>query len=90
MTNNRNFWYALMGGAVLFYIAAAVLALRGQPYPRTVYVALILLGLHVLEIPLAFNKLKGMNPQPLRLLLMTVLFGLLWWVPARRGLLAVR
>lgn len=90
MTNNRNFWYALMFGALALYAVACYLALQGPPYPRLVYVVAILLALHVLEIPMAWAKLKEQNPQPLRLVVATILFGLLWWVPARRGLVPVR
>ena len=56
---------------------------------RSILVAAIILGLHVLEVPLAFLMLKGRNAQPLRVIVCTLAVGLLWWVPAKRGLFAV-
>ena len=90
MTNNKNFWLAQMIGAGIIYTIAAVMCLQGHGDSRLVLVVGIILGLHVLEIPLAFNMLKGRNAQPLRIIAMTFLFGLLWWIPARRGILPVR
>ena len=90
MTNNKNFWLAQMIGASIIYAIAAVMCLQGHSDARLVLVVGIILGLHVLEIPLAFRILKGRDAQPLRVIVLTFLFGLLWWIPARRGLLPVR
>ena len=88
--NNRNFWFAPMAALLALYGAALLLILQGQtPEHVVVRLALIALAVHVLEIPLAFYLLKGRKPRTLRVVLGTLLFGLIWWLPARRGLLAV-
>jgi hypothetical protein len=48
-----------------------------------------LLAAHLLEIPLAFHMLRGRNAQAPRVIVGTLLFGLIWWVPARRGVFSV-
>lgn len=90
MLNNRNFWIAQLLGLSLLYIVALVLAWQGQTSHWIVLLAVIILIAHVLEIPLAFRMLKPRNPEPLRVVVLTLIFGLLWWVPAKRGLFAVR
>ncbi len=89
MTNKRNFWLALMAATLLFWLAALTVFLTEQTLQRIVIVALIVLGLHLLEIPIAFRVLRARRPQPLRLIVATLLFGVLWLAPARRGLVAV-
>lgn len=90
MTNKPMFWIVMMAACGLVYLAALALAYQGQAHHPVVWLAAILLVAHVLEIPMAFKKLKGKNPQPLRLIVATTLFGLLWWVPASRGVFAAR
>lgn len=90
MLNNRNFWIAQMIALSLFYIAAIALAISGQPMHWVVKVSILLLALHVLEIPNTIRILKPKQPSLPRLLVMTLLFGLVWWIPARRGLFQVK
>lgn len=90
MTSSKTFWIANIAGLAAFYAYATMHLLQGDSGHRSVLVAAIILGLHVLEVPLAIFMLKGRNAQPLRVIVATLLFGLLWWVPARRGLFAVR
>lgn len=90
MTSRKGFWIASMTGLIAFYAYAGMHLLQGDSGHRSVLVASIFLGLHVLEVPLAFWMLKGRDPQALRVIAGTLLFGLIWWVPARRGILAVR
>lgn len=90
MLDNRNFWMAQMLGLVLLYAGGLVLVAQGQTGHLLVKLDLIILAFHLLEIPWAFKVLKDRNPQPLRVVAMTFIFGLLWWVPAQRGLFAVR
>jgi hypothetical protein len=90
MLKQRGFWYLMMAACLLVYVAGAVLAWRGELRHPVVLLSAVLLVAHVLEIPMAFKRLSGRNPQPLRVIVATTLFGLLWWVPASRGLLAVR
>lgn len=90
MLNNRNFWFAQMIVLLALYAAAIVLALQGHGIEHIVVrIAVIVLAAHVLEVPIAFYMLKARNPQSLRLVVATLLFGLVWWLPARKGLMAV-
>lgn len=90
MLNNKNFWIAQMVGLGLLYALGIFLWAQGQATHPLALLCVVIVALHVLEIPWAFKVLKARNPQPLRVLLMTLVFGLLWWVPAQRGLFAVR
>jgi len=90
MTNSKGFWIANMVGLIAFYGWAVLHVVQGDTGHRSVLVAAIILGLHVLEIPLAFAQLKTRKPEPLRVVLATLVFGLIWWVPAKRGLFSVR
>ena len=89
MTNTKAFWIANMVGLTGFYAWAALHLAQGDSGHRSVMVAAIILGLHVLEVPVVFSLLKSRKPNPLRVLFGTLLFGLLWWMPAKRGLFAV-
>jgi hypothetical protein len=89
MFNTRGFWLSQMLVLIVLYAAAIVLSLNGLTSHVVVKVAIVVLAAHVLEIPLAFYVLRGRDPQALRVIGGTLLFGLIWWIPARRGLLAV-
>ncbi|MES2883382.1 MAG: hypothetical protein V4709_01150 [Pseudomonadota bacterium] len=89
MTNTKAFWIANMVGLTAFYAWAALHLAQGDGGHRSVLVAAIILGLHVLEVPVAFLMLKSLKPNPLKVLLGTLPFGLLWWMPAKRGIFAV-
>lgn len=90
MFDNRNFWIAQNVGLVLLYLAGLVLVMQGNTGHLLVKLDLVILAFHFLEIPWAFKVLKPLNPKPLRVIVMTFVFGLMWWVPAKRGLFAVR
>jgi hypothetical protein len=90
MLDNRNFWLALCASLLAIYAAALVLLLQGQAGHVLVRLSAIILAAHLLEIPLAFNRLRERKPAPLRVVALTFVFGLAWWVPARRGVFAVR
>ena len=89
MLDKKGFWIACCAVIALTYAAAIVLAAQYGFAHRAVRLALIMLAVHLLEIPLAFKRLAGKNAQPLRVAALTFLFGAAWWVPARRGLFAV-
>jgi hypothetical protein len=90
MFNKPMFWATLIFGLSAFYLVAAVIALRGDTHHWSVSLSLILLGLHVLEMPMAWIKLRALKPSLPRLTILNLLYGLLWWVPASRGLYRVR
>jgi hypothetical protein len=48
-------------------------------------IALILLALHVLELPIALSKAKLYQGPPVDNIALTLLFGLLHWLPLTRG-----
>ena len=85
MLADRRFWLVLMAALVAFYVTAIVLALEGQLGHRVVRLALIVLGVHVLELPFAFRALKDRAANPLRVVVATLVFGAFWWEPAKRG-----
>lgn len=90
MLNNKLFWYANILGLFAIYAGGAYFALQGNAGHWLVLLSAVILVAHLLEIPLAFSQLKALNPQPLRVIVLTFVVGLLWWVPAKRGLFAVR
>lgn len=89
MAKTRGFWLSQMLVLTVLYAAAIVLYLNGMDTHLVVRIALITLAAHLLEIPVAFYVLRDRKPQALRLIVATFFFGLLWWVPAKRGLFAV-
>ena len=90
MTQDKRFWLAIQAGLAVFYAWAVFNAATQGFMHRSVLIALVILAAHVLEIPVAFKKLKALNPDPVRVSICTILFGLVWWIPASRGLIAVR
>jgi len=89
MTNNKSFWGAQMAAISLLYVYALFVGLSGQHSHPTVIISVVLLVAHALEIPLALYMLKGRSASFPRLLVLTLLFGLIWWIPARRGIFQV-
>lgn len=90
MLNQKPFWLVQMIGLSALYAYSLWLALSGQPTHMAVLVSALLLGAHVLEIPLAMSQLKAKQPSMARLIPLTILFGLIWWIPARRGVFEVK
>lgn len=89
MLDNRNFWLASMAALLLIYAIGLALALEGQFGHVMVRLSAIILVAHLLEIPLALSQLKDRKPNPLKAALLTFMFGLVWWVPAKRGIFSV-
>jgi hypothetical protein len=83
MLDSMGFWLAQNCALGLFYLVA-------QTHHWVVLVAAVLLAAHVLELPLAFRVLRERQASAPRVLLLTVLFGFTWWLPARRGIYAVK
>jgi hypothetical protein len=40
---------------------------------------------HVLEIPLAINRLRALNLPVGKVVLKTLVFGFTWWLPLSKG-----
>lgn len=89
MTNNKSFWGFQMAALLAVYAAALLIGLSGNHDHIIVKIGVILLVAHALEIPLSLYMLRGRSASLPRLLVLTLLFGLIWWVPARRGLFSV-
>lgn len=89
MLNKPIFWISQMVFLIAVYLVAAVKLAQGDSSHLIVTIAAILLAAHALEIPLAIRVLKDKSPSIARLLPLTLLFGLIWWIPARRGLFKV-
>ena len=89
MTNNKSFWGVQMAALLAVYAAALFIGLSGDHDHIIVKIGAILLVAHALEIPLSLYMLRGRSASLPRLLVLTLLFGLIWWVPARRGLFSV-
>ena len=87
MTNNRSFWIALQVVLLGVYAAALWLAISGQSDHRLIRIVVIVFAIHVLEVPVAIRALKERRPRMPHLIVATLLFGALWWIPARRGIL---
>lgn len=88
--NTKPFWLAQNLALLGLYAAAASLCSQGQCGHWAVWLAALVLAAHALEIPLAFQQLKPQAPAPLRVVLGTLLFGFTWWLPAKRGIYAVK
>ena len=89
MTHDKRFWQALMFGLLVFYAWALVQGLAHGLMQRPVLLALAFFAAHLIEMPIAFRVLKDRKPDRLRVIAATFVFGLVWWIPAKRGLFAV-
>jgi hypothetical protein len=90
MLDNRNFWLAIMLAIVLLYAGALAMIAQGQPAHPLARISIVFVLAHVLELPLAFRALRERAPSRGRLVAATLVFGAAWWLPARRGVFAVR
>ena len=89
MLNNKSFWGAQMALLGAVYAVALCFFISGQHTHPTVLISALLLAAHALEIPLSLYLLRGRSASMPRLLVLTLLFGLIWWIPARRGIFKV-
>ena len=89
MLDNKPFWALQNLVLIAFWLAALALIGSGHGGHWLVTAAAVILAAHVLELPLAFMVLRGRGAAPLRVVLMTLVFGYTWWLPARRGVYAV-
>ncbi len=89
MLNKPLFWTSQMALLIAVYLFAAFKLVQGDSAHIVVTIAAVLLIAHALEIPLAWRVLKDRAPSVARLLPLTLLFGLIWWIPARRGIFKV-
>jgi len=88
MNQRKPFWIVQNLIVVAFWLFALGCLATGHTQGWAVPIAAVVLVAHVLEVPLAFHALKGRPRSPLRVVLMTLVFGYTWWMPARRGIFA--
>jgi len=85
----KGFWYFLMTGAIVLYVAVGLLGFYIFPHSwvKAVIGLVLLLLLHISEIPHAKKVLGGKGLSNRRIAVMTILFGFTWWVPVKKGIL---
>jgi hypothetical protein len=81
----QRIWYGLQAGLVVFWLLVPLVGLLGFHVPfLTLFAAIILLA-HLLEIPLAINRLRALNLPAGKVALKTLVFGFTWWLPLSKG-----
>lgn len=88
MLQSRSFWLAQGAGIVLFHLLALILWLTGTTTGLAgtlVTIWAIVLVIHVAELLPAFVALKGMGVAPATVIVKTLIFGFIWWLPRRLG-----
>lgn len=81
----QRIWYGLQAGLVVFWLIVPLVGLLGFHVPFLTAFAGIILLAHVLEIPLAMNRLRSLQLPAGRVILKTVVFGFTWWLPLSKG-----
>lgn len=85
MQEEQRIWYGLQAGLVVFWLIVAVVGLMGFDLPWLNTLAVIIFVAHVLEIPLAMNKLRSQQVPAGKVALKTLVFGFTWWLPLSKG-----
>ena len=81
----QRIWYGLQAVLVVFLLIVPLVGLLGFHVPFLTLFAGIILLAHVLEIPLAMNKLRSKNLPAGKVVLKTLVFGFTWWLPLSKG-----
>lgn len=86
MAKSRGLWQLMNFSLIVMYLIAAAMLFSGVSvmHPFLLFTGFIVFA-HAMEIPLAFVFLADSKPEPLRLVLGTLLFGFTWWLPAKWG-----
>jgi len=82
------FWYPAHCVQIAFWLTALWLLCSGHSGHWVVSLATTMLISHIVELPLVFRMLRERKPAAARVIPLTILFGLTWFVPARRGVFA--
>ena len=88
MTSNKTFWMMLMTGSIGLWALSVV---GGQLlFPENPLKAwglfLILIVIHVSELPATFKLGRERGLSPHSVLIKTMLYGFTWWVPLKKGI----
>lgn len=81
----HRIWYGLQAALVLFWLVIPLVGLLGFHVPGLIGFAALIFIAHVLEIPLAMNKLRQKNIPKGRIVLKTLVFGFTWLLPLSKG-----
>ncbi len=91
MLDNKLFWYGNMVGAVLGWVFIIYGLMNPLPSPMTRIVWVIVLcgwGIgHPLELTKSLPIAKEANVSLGSAVVKTLIFGLTWWVPLKRGVI---
>ncbi len=87
MTEKKSFWITLEVGAILLYgVIIAGSYFLNQPKPGWILIGLLVL-LHVTEMPTALRIGQEKRQNPIKVIIMNMLFGFTWWLPLSRGII---
>jgi hypothetical protein len=90
MFDKKGFWYFLMFGAIVLWVA--VIWLGYVIFPQSTVgkaVPFILtLMLHLSEIPISLKIGRAKGVPRARVIILTAIFGFTWWLPLKRGVFA--
>ena len=85
----KVFWYLMMSGSIVLYGATVVLGYCIFPGNHVAAWSffLLLLLIHAGETlySIRIGRRKGISPM--RIVLLTLIFGFTWWVPVKRGII---
>ena len=89
MLQKKWFWYFLMSGAILLWVAVILLGFVLFPGSAVgkALLPVVVLVIHCAEIPvsLKIGKVKGVSPA--RVAINTAIFGFTWWLPLKKGVI---
>lgn len=75
----------LKSGCIAIYLLATAAAFVAMPFGTALqYLALILLGAHALEVPVALKSIRRYPGPLIDSIALTLLFGFLHWIPLSR------
>ena len=86
MLERKEFWLGACALIGFVYIIGAALVLTVGSHNVFTRLALVMLVVHVLELPLAFKRLAPLKIPRERLVPLTLLFGAAWWLPTQKGI----
>ncbi|MDE0853119.1 MAG: hypothetical protein OSA97_01680 [Nevskia sp.] len=85
MIDKPWFWYPAHVVQIAFWLLALWLLFSGHRGHWVVSLAATMMINHIIQVPVVFRLLRSREPSASRVVPMTLLFGLTWIVPARRG-----
>lgn len=88
MADNKTFWLVANALTLGLHVAGIGCYLAYGAGHSLAMLWLIVVGIHLLELPMAFVAVNNRGIAASTTLAMTIVFGFTWWVPARRGVYA--